>query len=146
MGGYLGWKLFEWMVDKQMMIFQNDLQICCFSDYFVEKMLVVKQVDEFVLDYCLLQVVFCVFGLDNDIVNKVFIIKVFEVDFLDSDSFVNWLFDKCYFSLNKVLGMIVIGGGMVGNMLDNVQVVLDIDVIFDFYVMWFFEKNIGECY
>lgn len=144
MGGYLGWKLLERTADKQMTTFQNDLQIRRSSDYFAEKMPAVKQADELVSDYRLLQVALRAFGLDNDIANKAFITKVLEADPSDSDSFVNRLSDKRYLSLNKALGLTATSVGTAGNTPGNAQAAPDIDAILDLYVTRSFEKNIGE--
>ncbi|SMO92008.1 DUF1217 domain-containing protein [Paracoccus laeviglucosivorans] len=138
-GGYLGWKFLERTADTQRITFEKGAQIQRSRDYFSEKMPNVKQADELVSDYRLLQVALRAFGLDGDINNRLFIRKILESDPNDETSLVNKLSDKRYLSLNKAFGLSEAGTA-------DPNKAPDVNEILDLYVTRSFEKNIGERY
>ncbi|WP_134679699.1 DUF1217 domain-containing protein [Paracoccus ravus] len=98
-GGYTGWKFLERTAQTQRAIFENDSTIRRSRDYFLQNMPEVKEAEDLISNYRLLNVALQAYGLETDIGNKRFITKVLEADPEDKTSLVNRLSDKRYLHL-----------------------------------------------
>lgn len=102
--GYAGWAFLKRTMPAQKEAFQSTASLVRDEDYFRAKIGSVKTATELVSDRRLLSVALGAYGLDGDIDNRYFILKVLEEGTLDSNSLSNKLSDKQYRALSSGFG------------------------------------------
>lgn len=102
--GYAGWSLLNRTMERQMTAFTASQDIQRSETYFREKIGSIKTAEDLVADRRLLTVALGAFGLEGDINNKHFILKVLNEGTLESGSLANALSDKSYFKLSEAFG------------------------------------------
>ncbi len=103
-GGYAGWSLLNRTMGRQMAAFTASADIQRNETYFREKIGSIRTAEDLVSDRRLLSVALGAFGLEGDINNKHFILKVLNEGTLDSKSLANTLSDKSYLKLSEAFG------------------------------------------
>lgn len=103
-GGYAGWSLLNRTMGRQMAAFTASPDIQRNETYFREKIGSIRTAEDLVSDRRLLSVALGAFGLEGDINNKYFILKVLNEGTLDSKSLANTLSDKSYLKLSEAFG------------------------------------------
>ncbi|GGD22922.1 DUF1217 domain-containing protein [Sinisalibacter lacisalsi] len=102
--GLAGWAFLQRTQNAQQKAFESGAEIQRDTAYFAENIGKISTAGELVEDYRLLKVALGAFGLENDLPNKAFVLKVLEGGTLDPESFANRMVDKRYFALADAFG------------------------------------------
>ena len=108
--GLTGWAFLQRTRDQQQAAFEASARIARDRDSFAEKLPSVQTAADLVDNRDLLRVALGAFGLDEDINNRAFLIKVLDSDLTDDKSLANRLADKRYLALAKTFNFAGKGG------------------------------------
>lgn len=104
LGGLAGWKVLQRMEERQKEILARNPVIQRQIGHFRDRLEITGTAGDLVSDYRMLNVALGAFGLNDDIGNKAFMMKVLESDLDDRKSLANRLADKRYFRLAEAFG------------------------------------------
>lgn len=103
-GGHAGWAFLERTRDQQQAALSSDPALKRLTDYFAENIANVTTAEELIADRNLREVALGAFGLQDDIDNLAFLVKVLESNTYDATSFANLLADNRYLSFARTFG------------------------------------------
>ena len=102
--GYAGWRFLERTMDAQQEAFASSRPVARAPDYFRENIENVRTAGDLVNDRQLMSVALGAFGLDDDINNRAFILKVLEDGTVAQDALANRLADNRYADFSRAFG------------------------------------------
>lgn len=104
MSGHAGWAFLERTREQQQAAMANDPALTRLTSYFSENIGKITSAEELIADRKLREVALGAFGLQDDMENLAFLVKVLESDTTDSTSFADKLADSRYTNIAKAFG------------------------------------------